>query len=68
MWNGENIDEVIAICPQVEIPPAGLSLKIPTGPNEVAIVHPGDFVMRGVGTERFTRLDSDSFNALYMPQ
>lgn len=68
MWNGDNIAEVQALCPEVQKMGSGTILTIPTetGPMEVYV---GDYVMRNVGNqEKFNKLDADVFDGLYMPQ
>jgi hypothetical protein len=67
MWDGTNITEVQAICPQVEIPTHGTTLIFPgdTGPTELYV---GEMIMREVGGNRWTKLRADVFAALYMPQ
>ena len=67
MWNGENLTEVQAVCPQVEIPAFGSTLVFPgsTGPTDL---HVSEVIMRDVGQNRWTKLSADVFEGLYMPQ
>ena len=67
MWNGENIAEIQAVCPQIEIPANGTNLIFPTaaGPIELFV---GDMMMRRVGTEEYRKLNASAFDALYEPQ
>jgi hypothetical protein len=68
VWNGENITEVQAICPQVQRAGNSTTLTFPgpTGPSELYV---GEVIMRNVGgQDRFSKLREDVFVGLYEPQ
>jgi hypothetical protein len=67
-WNGENITEVQAICPQVARVgnSSTLTFPSPAGPAELYV---GEVIMRNVGgPDRWSKLREDVFVGLYEPQ
>jgi hypothetical protein len=66
MWNGINIEEVLALCPEVQIPATGTVLTIPVGEG-FAEVYVEDVIMKNVGTGGYSKLDADVFYGLYEP-
>jgi hypothetical protein len=67
IWNGENIAEIQALCPEVEIPANSTTLRIPTDLGSID-VYVADVVMKNVGTGKYSRLDADVFYGLYESQ
>jgi hypothetical protein len=65
MWNGTNLEEVQTLCPEVEVRGTMLVIPTETGPMDVYV---GDYVMKNVAGGKFTKLDADVFDGLYMPQ
>jgi hypothetical protein len=63
-WTGMNIEEVRALCPEVEIPLNGSILVIPIE-EEFAEVYVDDVIMKNVGSGKYSKLDADVFYGLY---
>jgi hypothetical protein len=64
LWNGMNIEEVMALCPEVQIPALGTVLTIPVGGGFVE-VYVEDVILKNVGTGLYSKLDADVFYGLY---
>jgi hypothetical protein len=64
LWNGINIEEVVALCPEVQIPILGTVLMIPVEEG-FAEVYVEDVIMKNVGSGKYSKLDADVFYGLY---
>ena len=67
LWNGQNLEEVQALCPEVTVPDPEVAPMILEIPGEIT-VSLGEYVMKNVGSGLYSKLDGDVFVGLYMPQ
>ena len=68
LWNGENFEEVLAVCPEAQKPGQGSMLWIPGPEGSKVEVYVGEFVMKLVAGGAYSKLDEDVFVGLYTPQ
>ena len=68
LWDGMNIAEVQALCPQVGYNPPSTTLTIPSDYGTLLDANVGDVILRTVGRGRMQVLGADVFDALYEPQ